>query len=89
VQQGFYACGLACPRDSDMQAAQVGKAIDDTYLRRGDLVFWKGHVGMMQDGVNLLHANAHHMSVASEPLAEAILRIEAAGSGKPTAFRRP
>jgi len=89
VQQGFYACGLACPRDSDMQAAQIGNAIDDTHLRRGDLVFWKGHVGLMQDGVTLLHANAHHMSVASEPLAEAILRIEAAGSGKPTAFRRP
>jgi cell wall-associated NlpC family hydrolase len=72
-----------------MQAAQIGTSIDGTDLRRGDLVFWKGHVGMMQDGVTLLHANAHHMAVESEPLAGAIFRIEASGSGKPTAFRRP
>jgi hypothetical protein len=89
VQQAFYACGLACPRDTDMQAAQIGTAIDGSELRRGDLVFWKGHVGLMQDAVTLLHANAHHMAVNSEPLDGAILRIEAAGSGKPTAFRRP
>jgi len=89
VQQAFYACGLACPRDSDMQVAQIGEALDGSDLRRGDLVFWKGHVGLMQDATTLLHANAHHMAVVSEPLAEAILRIEAAGSGSPTAFRRP
>ena len=89
VQQAFYACGLTCPRDTDMQAAQIGTAIDGPELRRGDLVFWKGHVGLMQDDTRLLHANAHHMAVASEPLDGAILRIEAAGSGKPTAFRRP
>lgn len=89
VQQAFYACGLACPRDSDMQMATIGIAIDGTELRRGDLVFWKGHVGLMQDAITLLHANAHHMAVVSEPLAEAILRIEAARSGSPTSFRRP
>ncbi len=89
VQQAFYACGLACPRDTDMQMAQIGTSIDGTALRRGDLVFWKGHVGLMQDAVTLLHANAHHMAVESEPLDGAIRRIEAAGSGYPTAFRRP
>ncbi|MEY4248472.1 MAG: hypothetical protein RJA87_105 [Pseudomonadota bacterium] len=89
VQQAFYACGLACPRDTDMQAAQIGRAIDGSELRRGDLVFWKGHVGLMQDGITLLHANAHHMAVQSEPLNGAISRIEAAESGRPTAFRRP
>jgi hypothetical protein len=89
VQQAFYACGLSCPRDTDMQAAEIGTAIHGSDLRRGDLVFWKGHVGLMQDQTKLLHANAHHMAVASEPLDGAILRIEAAGSGKPTAFRRP
>lgn len=89
VQQAFYACGLTCPRDSDMQMAEIGMAIDGSDLRRGDLVFWNGHVGMMQDGVTLLHANAHHMAVVSEPLEQAIKRIEAAGSGGATAFRRP
>jgi cell wall-associated NlpC family hydrolase len=72
-----------------MQMAEIGKGLDGSDLKRGDLVFWKGHVGLMQDETRLLHANAHHMAVASEPLSGAILRIETAGSGKPTAFRRP
>ncbi len=87
VQQALYACGRAAPRDTDQQAA-LGQAITRRDLRRNDLVFWRGHVGMMLDGERLLHANAYHMAVAIEPLDEAIPRIEAAGSGAPTAFRR-
>jgi cell wall-associated NlpC family hydrolase len=91
VQQALYACGRACPRDSDQQQA-LGEALDIGSdlkgLRRGDLVFWRGHVGIMLDGGGLLHANGHHMATAIEPLSEAVARIEAAGSGRPTAFRR-
>jgi len=91
VQQALYACGRACPRDSDMQQA-LGAPLDvgDDLrgLKRNDLVFWKGHVGIMLDHDLLLHANAHHMATAIEPLAGAVTRIEAAGGGKPTAFRR-
>ena len=57
-------------------------------LSRGDLVFWKGHVAIMVDESNIIHANAHHMKVAVEPLAAAVNRIDACGSGMPTAFRR-
>ena len=56
--------------------------------QRGDLVFWHGHVGIMQDGKTLLHANAHHMAVASEPLDDAIARI-AITAGPVMALRRP
>ena len=70
-----------------MQAA-LGDSVERDALTRGDLVFWRGHVGMMLDETRLLHANAHHMAVAIEPLAEAIARIEAAGSGAPTGYRR-
>jgi hypothetical protein len=82
VQQALYACGRACPRDSDLQAL-LGAAVDGP-LRRNDLVFWRGHVGLMLDETRLLHANAFHMQVSTEPLAEAIARI-----GAPTAYRRP
>jgi hypothetical protein len=82
VQQALYACGRACPRDTDQQAA-LGRAIAPAALTRGDLVCWKGHIGMMLDAARLLHANAHHMCVAIEPLAEAIARI-----GPPTTLRR-
>ncbi len=87
VQQAVYATGLACPRDSDQQAA-LGQAIDPADIARGDLVFWRGHVGMMLDETRLIHANAHHMAVAIEPLAEAVARIVSRGGGEPTAYRR-
>jgi cell wall-associated NlpC family hydrolase len=86
VQVARMAAGFACPRDSDMQEAAPGETPDG--LRRGDLVFWKGHVGLMLSETVLLHANAHHMAVAAEPLAEAEARIAAKGGGPVTARRR-
>jgi cell wall-associated NlpC family hydrolase len=72
-------CGHACPRDSDMQEAVLGAPVSGN-LARGDLVFWKGHVGILQDADMLLHANATHMCVVSEPFAPATKRIgETAG----------
>jgi cell wall-associated NlpC family hydrolase len=82
VQVALTACGILCPRDSDMQRA-IGTEValgDLAGLRRGDLVFWKGHVAVLRDPATLLHANAFHMAVAAEPLREAIERISAAGS---------
>ena len=79
VQQAFYAVGRACPRDTDQQIALLTETPTRPELMRGDLVFWKGHMGMMLDGSRLLHANAHHMAVAIEPLDEALVRIEKAG----------
>jgi cell wall-associated NlpC family hydrolase len=87
VQQALLACGRSCPRDTDMQAV-IGEAVTRETLRRGDLVFWRGHVGMMQDETRLIHANAHHMAVCIEPLATAIERIGKTPTGQPTAFRR-
>ena len=72
-----------------MQASRVGRAVDRADLRRGDLVFWRGHVAIMIDETRILHANAHHMAVQIEPLDEAIARIEAAGVGAPPGYRRP
>jgi cell wall-associated NlpC family hydrolase len=84
VQIALSACGLPCPRDTDMQEAALGNQVTATadYCdpERGDLVFWKGHVAIVRDGASLLHANAFHMAVAVEPLAAAIVRIGAAGS---------
>jgi cell wall-associated NlpC family hydrolase len=84
VQIALTACGAACPRDSDMQEETLGKPISAATgvagLERGDLVFWKGHVAIVRDTANLLHANAFHMAVAIEPIADAVARIRAAGS---------
>ncbi len=80
VQISLQAAGIACPRDSDMQELALGKLSSPGELRRGDLVFWNGHVAIARDSETLLHANAHHMAVAIEPAADAIARIKAAGS---------
>ncbi|MFC6049147.1 NlpC/P60 family protein, partial [Methylobacterium hispanicum] len=57
-------------------------------LRRGDLVFWRGHVGMMLDASRLIHANGHHMAVAVEPLRTAVARIREKSYGPMTSVRR-
>jgi hypothetical protein len=87
VQQSLYACGLACPRDSDQQA-RLGHETPASALARGDMVFWRGHVGMMLDDERLIHANGHHMAVVIEPLAGAIARIESLEGRSPVAYRR-
>ena len=88
VQAGLNACGRSCPPDSDLQRAILGRPLAPGQgARRGDLVFWTGHVGWMCDAQTLLHANAHHMAVAVEPLAGAADRIRAAGGGIPVLHR--
>ena len=82
VQMALQATGRACPRDTDQQQSLGTPASPET-PQRGDLVFWPGHVGLMLDEDHILHANAHHMAVAGEPLAETVARI-----GPPTAYRR-
>jgi cell wall-associated NlpC family hydrolase len=90
-QIALTACGIPCPRDSDMQERALGQRVtanaDYSDLRRGDFVFWKGHMGIVRDPATLLHANAFHMAVALESLAEAIPRIRAS-DGEPTAVKR-
>lgn len=84
VQMGMIAAGLPCPRDTDMQRQALGRPLaltpDLTGLKRGDLLFWHGHVGIVTDGLHLLHANAHHMYVAKEPVMAAVARIAVGGT---------
>lgn len=89
VQAALQACDIFCPGDSDMQQADLGQDIvPDAPLKRGDLLFWKGHVGMMVDSDVMLHANAHHMATVYEPIEAATLRIKAQGDGDIVARKR-
>jgi cell wall-associated NlpC family hydrolase len=91
VQVALAACGISCPRDSDMQEAALGTSIDRVNgfadLKRGDLIFWEGHVAIARDCTSLVHASAFHMAVAIEPIADAVERIRSAGS-EVTSIRR-
>jgi cell wall-associated NlpC family hydrolase len=86
VQASLLACAIPCPGDSDLQRTLGAEATGEP--RRGDLWFWKGHVAMVVDAETLIHANAHHMATAYEPLRAATLRIEAQGDGPVLARRR-
>jgi len=82
VQVALTASGIGAPRDSDMQEESLGADVplaQIARLRRGDLVFWKGHVAIARDAATLVHANAFHMATAIEPTREAVARIQAAG----------
>jgi cell wall-associated NlpC family hydrolase len=92
VQTVLLRAGIAAPRDSDMQLAQLGAEINlDAYphdLKRGDLVFFPSHVGIMDDDLHLLHANAITMNVARQPLAEFVQILESKLSTAITGIRR-
>jgi len=91
AQTALSAAGIAAPRDSDMMELTLGDPIAAGAadgLERGDLVFWKGHIGIMRDPRALIHANGFHMKVVSEPLDEARARIFASGGGDVTSVRR-
>ena len=77
VSIALNLAGEKCPRDSDQQFAHLGFLLNaGERPERGDLAFWEGHVGIMVDSQNLLHATAFHMLVVVEPLEEVISRIE-------------
>ena len=82
VQVSLTACGIACPRDSDMQDKRrsVRHLPSEQRSSAAISIFWKGHVAIVRDAASMIHANAFHMAVAIEPIAEALSRIRAAGS---------
>ena len=88
VQLSMAMTGRKVQRDSDMQAQSLGDEISRDALQRGDLVFWPGHVGIVEDKDTLLHATGFTMSVMRENLDGAIARIRVT-DGDPTVYRRP
>ena len=90
VQVAMQGAGMICPRDSDMQEAEVGEKLAEANLnrlQRGDLIFWRGHVGIMQSSEWLIHASGHQMEVVVEPIRRAVERI-AETHGEITTIRR-
>jgi cell wall-associated NlpC family hydrolase len=79
VQAARRACGLPCPADSDLQRAMPSRDVAPGDECPGDLICWKGHVALVSEPGAIIHANAHHMAVAEEPLPRAEARIAAKG----------
>ncbi|QFS81337.1 Dipeptidyl-peptidase 6 [Roseivivax sp. THAF40] len=88
VQIGCHFAGLDCPGDSDLQEAAFAPFRTQDAPRRGDILFWRGHVAWVSAPDTILHANAHHMAVAYEGLDAAVARIAAQGDGSVTSHVR-
>ena len=80
VQVALTACGIPCPRDSDMQEHAIGSPVGISDMERGDFLFWEGHVAIVRNRDTLIHANGFHMQVAIESMSEAVARIRADGN---------
>lgn len=89
IQVARMVAGRPTRRDSDMQAADSSAKVLETDVRRGDIAWWPGHIGVMVDSVHLLHANAHAMACVTEPLANVVARATARGETAPPRFHRP
>tara|TARA_A100001015_G_C14865427_1_gene662086 strand:- start:259 stop:1014 length:756 start_codon:yes stop_codon:yes gene_type:complete len=76
LQLSYQTYGEAIPRNTSQQVQLKKKYIKNINdLKRGCVVFWKGHVGIMIDKFNCIHANAFHMQTKIEPLDLIINRI--------------
>jgi cell wall-associated NlpC family hydrolase len=77
VQVALGQCGRKVPRDTDLQRGGIGEPLaEDVPLQRGDIIFFPGHVGIMADSTNMIHANAFHMATVIEPLADVVERLK-------------
>lgn len=90
AQAALLACAIPCPGDSDQQWQAVGRRLEaGEGYRRGDLLFWPGHVAMALSAERMIHATARFMAVVEEGIDETIARIDAAGEGPLMGARRP
>lgn len=89
VQRAFQDLGIAVPRDTDMQQAHFRDAVaSPAELRPGDLVYGRGHVGIVT-GAGVIHSEGtRHMRVLEQPL-EAFFAEVFGGDLQLAALRRP
>ncbi len=80
MQTMLARAGIDAPRDSDLQLAGLAGDVSASQpYRRGDIVYFVDHVGVMADETNLLHATRHAGKVIREPLAAVVARLEGEG----------
>lgn len=76
LQLAYETYGQIIPRNSiDQLQLPKKKVTDIKKLKRGFVIFWVGHVGIMTNELNCIHANAYHMCTVVEPLRNIIGRM--------------
>ena len=77
VQLSCEAYGKKIPRNTKDQL-EISKHVitDFKKLNRGCVIYWNGHVSIMTDNLNCIHANAYHMKTVIEPLNKIMNRMD-------------
>ena len=89
IQISMLLCGLNCPGDSDQQLNSIGQSIDiGSPQKKGDILFWKGHVAWILNEAQILHANAYHMTTVIEKTSDVIERIKSLEGNNIVAHKR-
>ena len=89
IQVSLLLCGIDCPGDSDQQMNTLGHNLDiGSPIKKGDILFWQGHVAWALNERQILHANAHHMATVIEEANEAIERIKKQDNNSVIAHKR-
>ena len=89
IQVSLLLCGIDCPGDSDQQMNTLGHNLDiGSPRKKGDILFWQGHVAWALNERQILHANAYHMATVIEEANEAIERIKKQDNNSVIAHKR-
>ncbi len=76
LQIFFYYNNSFYPRDTKDQIKFTKKNLKKRKFKKGDIIFWKGHVAMCLNSEQLIHAYGPEKKVIIMPIKETINRIQ-------------
>ena len=77
VQSCLQYVNFPFPRNSaDQQKFNSPSITDISYIEKGSLIFWKGHVAIGISDKKIIHSNIFHMSVKIESFDDANKRLK-------------
>ena len=75
LQLFFYFNNKFYPRDTNEQIKYSKKIIKKKKFKKGDIIFWKGHVAICINSKKLIHAYGPEKKVVIMPIKETIKKI--------------
>ena len=76
LQLFYYYNDTFYPRDTKNQIKYSGKKLKRKVFKKGDIIFWKGHVAICLDSKKLIHAYGPEKKVLIMPIIKTIEKIK-------------
>ena len=80
LQLFYYYNNSFYPRDTKDQIKYSKKQLKRKVFKKGDIIFWKGHVAVCINSKKLIHAYGPEKKVLIMPITKTIKRIERTAS---------